>query len=357
MSIQMSTKVGMDTDDDISTIEEEVVSLLHPSSGRSVSPSLTIESDSSLDDIASISNQDDVAADVLVPSLLDLTLESSVKSIVKFKINSAQSKTVQGEKFVVYFVEAHHRIQYEDGKIKNAVNLENCKECPHSSKTIERVEKFGSLERRYSEFLTVYNALMKSHRALMEEFQGFPKKVLIGNFSVEVITERCKSLERFVNFVYAEDVLRRTAIFSNFLYGRELKMSDNLLLHSEFEEACPILEKTYVLLQGLHWDTGLVLRILCQLIVSLHCISDYEKTCQLAEIAMSRFLAPGNKKIKSELYLPFLFFCNSLWRTLGKDRTYIRGEIEQLQSLRKKEDCVPNLLDLLRDEIALKTLH
>ena len=38
----------------------------------------------------------------------------------------------------------------------------------------------ASFTRRYSEFLAVYSALMESHRSLMEEFEGFPKKVLIG---------------------------------------------------------------------------------------------------------------------------------------------------------------------------------
>lgn len=41
-------------------------------------------------------------------------------------------------------------------------------------------KKCATFERRYSEFLAVYNALMDSHRSLMEEFDGFPKKVLIG---------------------------------------------------------------------------------------------------------------------------------------------------------------------------------
>ncbi|XP_066990738.1 sorting nexin-20 [Macrobrachium rosenbergii] len=352
----------MDTDDDISTLEEEEVSLLHPQSpgsGRSVSPSFTLDSDSSLDEIASISNQDDIVApEVLVQSLSELVVKPRVKTIVFFEISSAQSKSIQGEKYVAYLVEVKHKIEISDDEEapKYTDSIER-NDASHSSKAGGHMEKIGSFERRYSEFLTVYNALMKSHRSLMEEFVGFPKKVLIGNFSVEVITERCKGLERFMNFVYAEDVLRRTAVFSNLLYGQEIKKTDNLLLHSEFEEACPLLERTYILLQGLHWDTGLVLRILCQWIVSLHYVSEYERSCQLAEIAMAKFMAPGNKKVKKELFLPFLNFCNALWRTLGKDRSLIRAEIERMQSLRKKEDGVPNLLDLLRDEIALRTLH
>lgn len=40
----------------------------------------------------------------------------------------------------------------------------------------------ASFTRRYSEFLAVYSALMESHHSLMEEFEGFPKKVLIGKY-------------------------------------------------------------------------------------------------------------------------------------------------------------------------------
>lgn len=180
---------------------------------------------------------------------------------------------------------------------------------------------------------------------------------IAGNFSTEVITERCKGLARFMNFVQEEGVLCRTAVFSKFLYHPEIIASNNHLLHSRFEEAQPILENTYVLLNNLQWDTGLMLRILCQLIVCLFALGNYERSYLFAKHALKKFQLPINRNICKELYLPLLVFCDNLWRILGKDRNAIRKKIDVLNKQKAQDDVVPNLLDLLRDEIALRTLH
>ena len=91
-------------------------------------------------------------------------------------------------------VEVKHMIKYTD---EEEVPVYSAKKEPnetgHSSKADGRLEKIGSFERRYSEFLAVYSALMKSHRSLMEEFQGFPKKVLIGKdiFDLSLKMQMC----------------------------------------------------------------------------------------------------------------------------------------------------------------------
>lgn len=160
-----------------------------------------------------------------------------------------------------------------------------------------------------------------------------------------------------MNFVQDEGVLSRTAVFSKFLYHPEVMISNNLLLHSQFEEACPVLENTYILLNSLHWDTGLILRTLCQLIVCLNAVSNYERSYMFAQIALKKFKSPSNRRFGKGLYLPLLIFCDGLWRMLGKDRIYLKSKIEQLHKQRRQEDIIPNLLEVLRDEIALRTLH
>lgn len=174
---------------------------------------------------------------------------------------------------------------------------------------------------------------------------------------MEVISERCQGLARFMNFVQNEGVLSHTAVFSKFLYQPEMAISNNLLLHSQFEEACPVLENTYLLLTSLHWDTGLILRTLCQLVVSLHAIDNYDRSYYFAQAALNKFRSASNRKIGKDLYLPLLIFCDGLWKMLGKDRSYVKAKIEQLRKHRRQEDVVPNLLDVLRDDIALRTLH
>lgn len=177
-----------------------------------------------------------------------------------------------------------------------------------------------------------------------------------GNFSQEVIAERCKGLARFMNFVHEQEVLRRTAVFTKFLHESEVKISDHYLLLSQFEEACPVIENTFLLFYILHWDTGSLICKLCQLIVCFHALGNYEKSYKYAQIVLRKFEMLGNNKICNDLYMPLLCFCNSLWRVLGKDRTTIKTKIEQ-ERKERKEEGVPNLLDILRDEITVRYLH
>nr|XP_045610573.1 uncharacterized protein LOC123765829 isoform X1 [Procambarus clarkii] len=359
----------MDTDEDISALEEEEeevallchsnltceLELSHPCSSPEPScsspcnsePSCrpTQSSTTSLEDLLS-SDIDDDPVTSLASRVSSYTLpinRREHKTVVRYVIQSARTQITKEEKFVVYTVEAQRFLQYSEGE-------ENISYKP-------LLKKFATFERRYSEFLTVYSALMTSHRSLMEDFDGFPKKVIIGNFSMDVITERCKGLARFMNFVQDEGVLSRTAVFSKFLYHPEVMMSNNLLLQSQFEEACPILENTYILLSSLHWDTGLTLRTLCQLIVSLHAVSNFERSYMFAQVALHKFKSPSNKKIGKGLYLPLLIFCDNLWHVLGKDGNYIKSKIQLVRKQKRQDECIPNLLDVLRDEIALRTLH
>lgn len=277
------------------------------------------------------------------------------KTVVRYVVQSARTRVTKDEKFVVYTVEAQRFVQYSKADATLSYEPSTPQRCAtYKPSTPQRC---ATIERRYSQFLAVYTALLSSHRSLMEEFDGFPKKVIIGNFSKEVISERCKGLARFMNFVQDQGILSRTAVFSKFLYDPEVMTSNNLLLHSQFEEACPVLENTYILLNSLRWDAGLTLRTLCQLIVSLHAVGNYRKSFALARVALQKFESPSTKKIGRELYLPLLVFCDGLWRRLGKDRTYIKNKIELMHKHRRQDEVVSNLLDVVRDEIALRTLH
>ena len=55
------------------------------------------------------------------------------------------------------------------------------------------------IERRYSDFSFVYECILKNfHPSVLGDFL-FPKKVLIGNFKAEVITERTEAFHKFLN--------------------------------------------------------------------------------------------------------------------------------------------------------------
>ena len=55
------------------------------------------------------------------------------------------------------------------------------------------------IERRYNDFSFVYECILKNfHPSVLGDFL-FPKKVLIGNFKAEVITERQEAFHKFLN--------------------------------------------------------------------------------------------------------------------------------------------------------------
>ena len=178
-----------------------------------------------------------------------------------------------------------------------------------------------------------------------------------GNFNSDTINDRSVAFENFLSYIYGRDVLRCSEPFRAFLYRRDLQESSHYLLHSQFEEASPILENLYWLLDKLHGDREMLLRVLCQLIVCLHAINNYELSYDYAQIAMPKFQSHLNDGFSKEFYIPFLHFCIRLWWLLGKDKRMFESKLEEARKLGKKVDGLSGLLDLLRDEISLPTLH
>ena len=180
---------------------------------------------------------------------------------------------------------------------------------------------------------------------------------MTGNFNSDVIAERSTAFETFLGHIYSRDVLRCSEPFRGFLYRRDLQESSHHLLHSQFEEACPILENLYWLLDKLHGDRELLLRVLCQLIVCLHAINNYDLSYDYAQLAFPKFQSHLNDSFCQEFYIPFLHFCIRLWWLLGRDKKAFESKLEEARKQGKRVDGVPGLLDILRDEISLPTLH
>ncbi|XP_076063108.1 sorting nexin 21 [Oratosquilla oratoria] len=297
----------MDTDDDISTLEEEEATI----SATTLAFSLGESSDGGpTDDVVNFESNTSRGED----------------GAVSFHVVSARTYSADSEKFVLYRV----AVESDGGP--------------------------AALERRYSEFLSLYTALRKSYTALMAPVV-FPRKVLVGNFKTEVIAERSRAFELFLAYIYSRDVLKCSEPFITFLYKRDTQDINRHLLHSEFEEACPILENMYWLLAKLHDDREQVLRVLCQLVVCLHAVNNYELAYEYAKLALPRFESRLNDSIGTHLYIPFLHFCTRLWWTLGMDKHDFEKRLEELRKKGRRVDGVPGLLDLLRDEISLPSLH
>ena len=77
------------------------------------------------------------------------------------------------------------------------------------------------IERRYNDFSYVYESILRNfHPSILGDFM-FPKKVLIGNFKAEVITERTEAFHKFLNLIANCDNLLYSDYFYSFLSSEE----------------------------------------------------------------------------------------------------------------------------------------
>ena len=75
--------------------------------------------------------------------------------------------------------------------------------------------------RRYNDFCYLYERILCTfHPSILGEFQ-FPKKVIIGNFKAEVITERTDAFHKFLNLIAQNDKLLYSDYFHAFLCSDE----------------------------------------------------------------------------------------------------------------------------------------
>lgn len=106
----------------------------------------------------------------------------------------------------------------------------------------------ATIERRYTHFLQLQRGLRKDFPQLMDAAPLFPKKVLIGNFSRDLIAVRSAAFESFLDHIIASSELRESSHFLQFLQGIELSQACQLLDERRNEQAVPILENCFRLL-------------------------------------------------------------------------------------------------------------
>lgn len=103
------------------------------------------------------------------------------------------------------------------------------------------------IHRRYNHFRQLYQQLCVDHQDIMQSV-NFPRRVLFGNFSSQVIAERSNAFEIFLNYIVESSVLRESQHFIQFLQGIELIEACRLLDERKNEQAVPILEGCFRLL-------------------------------------------------------------------------------------------------------------
>nr|XP_019533291.2 sorting nexin-21-like isoform X2 [Aedes albopictus] len=187
-----------------------------------------------------------------------------------------------------------------------------------------------SIERRYTHFLKLYDGLRKEHPLLVQAV-SFPKKVLVGNFSAELIGERSMAFESFLDYIVSVPSLRDSDHFLEFLQGDELKRACQLLDERRNEFAVPILENTFRVLNKIFLDKSkCVLLLLCRLVAA--CTTSpipHPLAEQWAELALRRYEHVCDTDLLV-LYIPLLQTCLHLWWQRGRDRSLLEERLDQM---------------------------
>lgn len=197
----------------------------------------------------------------------------------------------------------------EDVKIKRFVIYELT--VRQDSSTMD--EQPAKIERRYTDFRDLYQCLK---RELPNELASvnFPSKVLMGNFSAELIAERSAAFETFLTHIARNTKLRDSEAFLRFLQHDELTRACQYLDERRNEMAIPILENCFRLLNKIFMNRSRpVLLILCRLVAA--CTASpvpHHSAERWALLALSRFDTLCDIDLLP-LYIPLLHTCAHLW--------------------------------------------
>ncbi|CRK97396.1 CLUMA_CG010786, isoform A [Clunio marinus] len=187
-----------------------------------------------------------------------------------------------------------------------------------------------TIERRYTDFLRLFDALRKDFPQLLINVV-FPKKKIMGNFNSELISERALAFENFLDFVLTIPELRDSISFLSFLQDDDLSKACRLLDERRNEVAVPILENIFQLVNKIYLDKSKpVLLLLCRLVAA--CTTSpipHPSSEKWAELALRRFDHVSDVELLV-LYIPLLNTCSYLFWQKGRDAKQIQDRLEEM---------------------------
>jgi PX domain len=218
---------------------------------------------------------------------------------------NAESES-NGKKYVVYDVTCR-----QDTKVQADVNP-------------------TTIERRYNDFLKLYDALKKQFPHLVANV-AFPKKRILGNFTTDLISERATAFENFLDYCISIPELRDSKQFLSFLEDSELSTACKYLDERRNEIAIPILENCFQILNKVYLDKSRqVLLLLCRLVAA--CTSSpipHPASEKYTELALRRFEHVSDTEILV-LYIPLLNTASFLLWKKGKDNKAVNDRLDQM---------------------------
>eukprot|EP00094_Tigriopus_californicus_P002240 TCALIF_02161-PA protein Name:"Similar to SNX20 Sorting nexin-20 (Bos taurus)" AED:0.16 eAED:0.16 QI:1/0.5/0/0.66/1/0.66/3/0/405 len=214
------------------------------------------------------------------------------------------------------------------------------------------------IERRYSDFCYVYESILRNfHPSILGDFM-FPKKVLIGNFKAEVITERTEAFHKFLNLISSCDNLLYSDYFYSFVSSEEHNEAVSHIKLSRYEEAIPLLENIFYVREKLLTLSSIhVLQCLCELVATLHAVKRHRETMAYAMVtAKSLELLRGHSEAEY-MRVPFLKLVSETSGFLGLDKKSYDKQLAELRYQGVKIDSVMPLLELIRERYIHRASH
>ncbi|XP_023298209.2 sorting nexin-21 isoform X4 [Lucilia cuprina] len=202
------------------------------------------------------------------------------------------------------------------------------------------------IQRRYTDFRELYNSLKQLYPKEMLNIE-FPNKVLVGNFSSNLIAERGAAFEKLLTHISRNSVLRNTSTFLDFLQNEELTKACQLL--DERNDACiPILENTFILLNKVFMDRSKpVLLLLCRLVAACTITPvPHQSAEKWASLALSRYETLCDIDLLP-LYIPLLHTCAHLWWQRGRDQKPITDRLTDMSKKGININNTPTLMQAI----------
>jgi len=250
--------------------------------------------------------------------------DQKLRSKLKFEVVTAKVVEEHGKKHVTYTV----MMKRAGGEVHPAV-----------------------ISRRYNDFCYLYERILCTfHPSILGEFQ-FPKKVLIGNFKAEVITERTDAFHKFLNLIAQNDKLLYSDYFHAFLCSDEQNEAVSYIKLGKYSDAAPLLETIFYIREKLVTISHVtVLECVVELVACLAAIDADESAFRYSLVAAQCLqLLHGHPEV-DRVKIPFLKLAVSLAVSLGHDPKPYNKQLSELRYSGVKTDTAPTLLEVVRDK-------
>ncbi|XP_040894367.1 sorting nexin-20 [Toxotes jaculatrix] len=204
-----------------------------------------------------------------------------------------------------------------------------------------------SVERRYSDFSRFHHKLLEEFSEELEEVL-LPRKLLTGNFSPDVISERRLALQDYLAKLFSVRCARHSPHFSGFFTEQEQRRAHGLLRAGQFQPALEQLQSILEIQEKLlPWQRPtLVVPTLSALAV---CYRDLERPEQ-AFAAAQRALPPVRRYGLRRYRAPLLGLLVDLGYELGRPVAQLQEELTALRDSERGEVSSRSLKELVVQE-------